>query len=492
MVDASPLRFEPKYFAEKLSIVNPLGVVGVVTLWSRIDFVTERLRNAGVDFDAGTSRIAVLGNLYGEGFKYLLRNLLYNPQIRALVVFGRERSNSAEVLDHFFRLGVEPHETDVEYAPVGDRDQPKAIRVIGTDYVMDDLVIPDSFQTLPVIFRAAGVEDADAAKAAEFLESVNPENTGGRRRFIEVPEVKVKHFPSNVRGHTIIENSPSVAWKALVHRLFRFGRNVRIRKGERIELQNVKAVIEQPLFEPEQTIRECGFDPADFVSYQQAILSGELQPDIDYSYGHRIRSYFGLDCLDAAVELLRDGPDDRRSYISLWDDTTDFEEESAPCLVSLFFRKQDDLLHLSATYRVHNALKAWLENVYGLMAIQRYVADKIAVDTGAITVYSNSISLDPMYLEKAKAVHDEYCTRPIPRKDPYGYLRITTEADEIVVQHYSKSILLGEYRAKNPAGLQTQLFRNHVVSNINHAIYVGRQLEKARQCIEEGREFVQE
>lgn len=487
----SPLNFEPKYFAEKLTVVNPVGVVGVVTLWSRIGFVQDRLRKAGVDLDSSTSRIAVMGNLYGEGFKYLLRNLLYNPQIRALVVFGRDRNNSADVLDNFFRRGVEAHESEVEYAPVGDR-QPKTIRVIGTDYVMDDLVVPDSFEPPPLVFRAVGVEDSDAIKAARFIETVNPENVGGRRIFVEVPEVKVKHYPSNVRGHTIIENTPSLAWKALVHRLFRFGRNVRIRKGERIELQNVKVVIEQPLFESEQTIRKCGFDHEDFTHYQEAILSGELPPDVDYSYGHRIRSYFGLDCLDAAAELLREGPDDRRSYVSLWDDTTDFEADGAPCLVSLFFRKHDGMLHLSASYRVHNALKAWLENVYGLMAIQRYVAEKIGESPGAITVYSNSISLDPMYLEKAKAIHDEYCTRSIQRKDPYGYLRITTEDDEIVVQHYSKSIMLGEYRAKSPAKLQTLLFRNQVISNINHAIYVGRQLEKAMHCIEEGTEFVQE
>lgn len=492
MVDNQLLKFEPKYFAEKLTVVNPFGSVGVVTLWSRIDFVLELLRTVGVDLDSHSSKIAVLGNLYGEGFKYLLRNLLYNPQIRALVLFGRDRGNSAMLLDNFFRKGIEGLETDVEYCRVEGHEQPRPVRIVDTDYVMDDLVRPESFATPPVLFKANGVEKPEAMKVAEFLENLGTRKVTGPRVFVEVPEVKVKRFPSNLRGHTIIEKTPAAAWKALIHRLFRFGRSVRIRKGERIELQNVKVVIDQPLFESNETIRECGFQPDDFLQYQQELLSGELGPDIDYSYGHRIRRYFGLDCLDTVTKVLRNGLDDRRSYLSLWDNAADFEAESAPCLVSLFFRKQDGLLHLSANYRVHNALKAWLENVYGLMAVQSYVAGKSTLVPATITVYSHSISLDPMYLEKVKTVHDGFCRMPIQREDPHGYVRITTEADQIVVRHYSNSVMIGEYRAKNPGKLQTQLYRNLVVSDINHAMYVGRQLQKAFHCLKAGKEFVQD
>ena len=76
------MEFKPLYFADKLTIINPHGTIGVVTLWSKVDYVIERFRQAGVDLDPATSPIAVFGNLYGNGLREMLRNLLYNPQIQ--------------------------------------------------------------------------------------------------------------------------------------------------------------------------------------------------------------------------------------------------------------------------------------------------------------------------------------------------------------------------------------------------------------------------
>ena len=78
------LKFEPLYFADRLTIINPRGTIGVVTLWSKVDYVIERFRQAGVDLDPATSPIAVFGTLYGNGLREMLRNLLYNPQIQTL------------------------------------------------------------------------------------------------------------------------------------------------------------------------------------------------------------------------------------------------------------------------------------------------------------------------------------------------------------------------------------------------------------------------
>ena len=70
------MNFIPLYFQDKLTIVNPAGTIGVLTLWSKVDYVMERFRQAGVDLDPATSPIAVFGTLYGNGLRELLRNLL--------------------------------------------------------------------------------------------------------------------------------------------------------------------------------------------------------------------------------------------------------------------------------------------------------------------------------------------------------------------------------------------------------------------------------
>jgi len=486
------MEFKPIHFADRLRVINVYGTVGIITLWSSVDFVMKRFRDAGIDLNESSSKIAVFGNLYGEGFRYLLRNLLYNPQIDTLILSGTDRSKSADYLPHFFSQGVEPVDINIAYKCADSSSQVRPVRIVGTDYIMDNLVSPELFLIPPLVLKKDASNQNHLREIKEFLQGYQPRSVVGERVHIEAPEVKTYYYPSNVRGHMIIEKSPSTAWKVLVHRIFRFGQKVLIKKGERIELQNVKVVVEEPVFEDPQVIRECGFDPDSFTEFQRLILSPEGLPDASYTYGHRIRKYFGFDCLENVAAQLNEDLDDRKAYISLWDTRNDSKAGNSPCLVSLFFRKQDTLLHLSATFRTHNASQAWLENFYGLMAIQGYVCDRIGTKRGAITVISHSISLDPMYLEKMKPIYDKIAKTNIIRKDPHGYFRISTSGEEIIVQHCLDGGVIGEYRAKKPEKIQHQLYKDHAISDINHAIYIGRQLEKAFHCIQEGMPYVQE
>ncbi len=492
LLEHDGLKFDPKFFGDKLKVINPYGSVGVVTLWSPVKNVFKRLLKVGVDLEKDSSRIAVMGNLYGEGFRQLLRNLLYNPQITGLAIFGNALNNSGDYLPAFFNKGVEPFEGDMEYTVSDSRLDPKPVRVVDTDYVMDDLVAPESFETPPALFSAGSYDDVGAREVGDFLKTHPRGNGKGKRIYVEAPEVKVTAYPGNVRAHMIVESAPSEAWVMVVQRILRFGRRVALRKGERIELQNLKVVIEKPVFEDDETIEKSGFDSKEFSDYQEKILS-PAPPRTHYTYGHRIRAYFGIDGLDEAAAQLKEDLDDRKAYISLWDNKTDITGAHSPCLVSLFFRKQSKSLHLTATYRSHNAAKAWLENVYGLMALREYVAERIGSSKGSITVVSHSISLDPTYLEKMIPIQERAAKAPGFRYDPQGYFRITLDEDKIVVHHYSPDgFLLGAYQGKKPLTIQQKIYRDNVISDIGHAMYVGRQLQKAWQRLQDGTPYVQE
>ena len=104
------MEFIPLHFGDRLTVINPQGTIGVVTLWSKPDYVIERFRQAGVDLNPATSPIAVFGTLYGNGLREMLRNLLYNPQIQTLLDL-RERSfpgSPAEVAKIFHSGLLEP------------------------------------------------------------------------------------------------------------------------------------------------------------------------------------------------------------------------------------------------------------------------------------------------------------------------------------------------------------------------------------------------
>ena len=486
------MEFKAKFFAEKLKTVNPLGTVAVATLWSPVEKVHEKLVRAGVDMAPDTSPVAVLGNLYGEGFRYLLRNLLYNPRIDTLIVFGKSLNDSRLYIPHFFQKGVEKYEEEIEYLPTENGTTPSPVKIVGTSYVMDDLVLPESFARPPEILMAEPYGEEGAEKIKEFLTNYRHRPPVAGRVLVEVPQVRVSTFPSDLSAHVVAANTPTETWKLLVHRIFRFGKRVQLRKGERIELRNLKAIVRKPGNETDETIRAAGFDPDDFRTYQKDILSSDKK-NFDYTYGNRIRAHFGPDCLDGAVEQLKDEHDDRKAFLTLWDNTTDMTGAHSPCLVTLFFRKAEDSLYLTATYRTHNAAKAWLENIYGLMAIQRYAAEKTDLAIAPITVISHSITLDPMYLEKTSTIHDEIANSALFNHDPNGYFRISVDRDEIVAVHYSpKGIRLEEYRGKKPGTIKQKIYRNCAVSDINHAMYIGMELQKAYMAVLDGTGYRQD
>ncbi|MCP3924559.1 MAG: hypothetical protein GY714_18450 [Desulfobacterales bacterium] len=484
--------FKPNHYQEKLKIINPAGTLGIITLWSRVDTVINKLSSAGVNLDESDSKIAVIGNLYGEGFRYLLRNLLYNPQIDSLLLLGKDSSDSSRLVINFFKYGIESVEHDIKYISTDINRTIEAIRVIGTNHVMDDLVKPSLFQNKPSIIHIDGVDSSAIQKTAKYIKDYSSAKQKDERQKIEVPEVAILNFPSNIRSHTIIEETPSKAWKYLVHRIFRFGNEVSIAKGKRRELQNVKVVIEKPQLEDKETILKCGFSPDLFKDYQKNMLSGDLPSDKEYTYGNRIRKFFGIDSLSVSGNILKNGLDDRNCYMTTWNNATDITSNSRPCLVSLFFRKDNNNLFLTAVFRTHNASNAWFENIYGLMAYQNYICDRTNLTPSAITVFSHSISLDPAYLENAKVIHDEIAQINSERRDPNGHFTIKTNGSEIIVEHWFGSTIINEYRAKKPEKIQHMLYRDCAISDINHAMNIGMELGKAYLSIKRNETYVQD
>lgn len=479
---APPLEFIPLHFGDKLRIVNPHGRLGILTLWSRIDYVERKLASMGVDLDPATSSIAVIGNLYGNGIPHLLRNLLYNPQIRDLVVYGSDRSGSAGELIAYFERGLE------SAASLGGT----VTRISGTNRIIDDLVRPEHFAEKPrvVVCGEPGAKES-ASRLYQAIQAFPPPPQATSERVeIELPEVRITHYPSEPRNHNIVKDSPLEAWRELVFRLVRFGHLTRLRKGDRQELQNVRVVVRVPRRDPDQELRKNGIEPLDLVRYQEEMLARPLPEDQAYTYGNRIREYFGYDALAKFAARLRENPQDRGCYLALWDSRTDLDAEDAPCLASLFFRVYDQRLTLTATYRTHNALDAWLRNVYGLMKAQEIVAADAGVEIGPLTVISHSVSVDPSKYDLARRIANSKGFSL--EMDPNGQFMIWVdhEARQIVAQHISdEGSVLHEYRAKKPERIQHEINRDCAISDVNHAMYIGRQLARAEMCLRSGEAF---
>jgi thymidylate synthase len=488
------VEFEPLYFGDRLTIVNPRGVVGVVTLWSKVDYVMARLGQAGIDLAPHSSRIAVLGTLYGNGLREMLRNLLYNPQIQVLIICGHNRSGSQEELVNFFRRGLEPVDSRlVRYVNREGSEKVSSCRIRQTSRILDNLLTPELFSRRLQLLTLGDPKDEETlARLRQFFQDWQPDDTPPAGRLaVPLPEVAVEYFPSNPRGHLVVKDSPLAAWQEVLFLLSRFGRRVRLAKGERLELQHVKVVVERPQFDAEAELQACQVEPEKLRLYQAEILRGELRPDETYHYGHRLRTYFGFDLLAACADRLREDPEDRKSYLTLWDNRRDLKAlEARPCLVTMYWRKFNGSLTLGATFRTHNALDAWLLNCYGLMAVQAWVAAQAGLSAGALTIVSHSLGLDPREMDRAMLVVGRRTWKM--HLDPCGYFRVSLDEPEIVVEHRWEDSTMKEYRGRTALALQHQLARDLAISDLNHAMYLGRQLARAELALQQRRDFVQE
>ena len=427
----------------------------------------------------------------------LLRNLLYNPQIRTLLVCGRNRSGSLEDLQAFFDAGLESAASPlVSYETGADGAVVQTCRIKGTNRLIDNLVRPDNFRVKPQFLVLGEPKDEQAlTRLQEFFQNrqyLTPKTDDeGERQEIPLPQVAISHFPSQPQAHTVVRDTPLEAWQELLFVISRFGHPVKLAKGERLELQNVKVVVTRPVFESEEALREHHFDPEKLHKYQRDFLRGEKGPDETYSYGHRLRAYFGNDNLESCRRRLQADPEDRKAYLTLWDNHRDLEvPKGQPCFVSLFCRRYDQQLTLSATFRTHNALDAWLPNIYGLMAVQQFLTSQLNLSPGPITVVSHSISIDRKEMDRALAMVSRRGFSI--REDPCGYFRLSLDEGEILVEHRHGDVTLKEYRDKKAVRLQHQLARDLALSDLNHAMYLGRQLARAEECLRTGREFEQE
>ena len=511
--------FKPLYFGDRLTVINPRGTIGVVTLWSRVDYVVERFKEAGVDLAPATSPIAVFGNLYGNGLREMVRNLLYNPQIQTLLICGNDRSGSAHELYSFFHGDMQTVDSPlIRYKTQPGIEKVSIWKISDTDRLIDDLVRPNQFKFYPeipeIVLVNPDVQDEDFLGSVKqffdgFINNPMPVDEDDRIE-IPLPEVEVQFLPSNPRGHQVVRDTPLEAWRELLYLLSRFGRRVTLKKGDRLELQNIKVVVEKPKSNTDNDLKAYNIDPEKFRKYQKDIIRSKIRPDKpslrgqvrlpkwvqlredeSYNYSERLRTHFGLDNLERCVMRLKKDPEDRKAYITLWDNSKDLKAPSGhPCFVSLFFRKYDKKLTLTATFRTHNAIDGWFQNFYGLMAIQKWVAKRVNMHLGPITVISHSISIDPRELDRAMLVIGK---RPFKvRLDPMGYFRVTLDGNEILVEHRFEDVTLKEYRGKKAVQLQHEIARDVALSDLNHAIYLGRQLARAEMALKEGREFVQD
>lgn len=467
------------YYRDKVKVLNPEGNAILLTLWSKTEYILEKLGEI-------PSNLAAASQFYGDGISQLLANLLNNPQISNIFITGNNRAGSLEELQAFFTNGVES-------IKLNGSDQ---CRIKGTNRLINVALAggPDLFKRVPGVDLTPTINVVPGYKTDnefdDLREAIKQRRgaTSADRYTVQLLEPKFSSFPSIQAGHQVTADKPLDAWAEVLFLISRYGIECQLGKGGRKELLNLKVVITDPTWQQDEDYEKYGLNNQKLRKYAADMLQPDLPPDTSYTYGHRLRTYFGFDSLDQVAARLLADKEDRKCYITTWDQIKDMEDDRGhPCMVGLFFRVFQDKLTLSVTFRTHRAYTAWIENVHGLMNLQQVIAERTKIPPGFLTVISHSISIDPSQMAMVESITAGRKWKL--RDDSRGELMFSINDGQVVVEHKMSGLTLKRYESSNIEALAHRLAQDYVISDLNHALYVGRQLGKLQLCLKHGLEY---
>lgn len=112
------------------------------------------------------------------------------------------------------------------------------------------------------------------------------------------------------------------------------------------------------------------------------------------AYGHRWRSFFGVDQIKIVINELRNNPNSRRAVLSMWGPANDLSLLAAggadvPCNTNCFFTVRNGKLHMSVQCRSNDMWwGAHGANAVHFSILQEYIAAHLVLGVGAMFQYA--------------------------------------------------------------------------------------------------------
>ncbi|MEQ9368101.1 MAG: thymidylate synthase [Coleofasciculus chthonoplastes F3-SA18-01] len=488
-------QFQYKPLHKPNQLIYGTGQTAVVTGWTVKGAIAKQLQ---------PHEFAVIGQLYSptRGISLLIRNLLANPHVRYLLVLNatKEDKNAGGgicLLD-FFRNGFTEGFSDT-----GRRCW--VIRSAIPGYI-DIEIEANALETL-----RQSVEWQEAKSMAEAVSQVKSyavrdrvEPWGAPLEF-PLTEAVPTVLPGPRYGHRIEGKTIAETWVKIIHRIKTTGT---IRPtgydGQWQELIDLMAVVtdEPPGFYfPEPNYLPC--DRAFIQEYIHQILDdAPYREGVKYTYGQRLRSWFGKDQIEQIITKLIGEIDAASAVMSLWD-VKDHEQGGSPCLNHLWARVVDNELSLTATLRSNDMYMAWPSNAMGLRALQQYIRDEIAqrssydLRMGPLMTISQSAHIyDDTWENADQLIRKQYpaICRNRDFYDPVGNFLIEIDANKIVVKQTTPGSgeVVACYSGKNPLTLIREICAASPAIQPDHAAYLGMELQKAAESLKTNTPYSQD
>ncbi|ARV60402.1 thymidylate synthase [Nostocales cyanobacterium HT-58-2] len=462
------------------------GQTAVITGWTVKQAIAKHLQ---------PEEYAVIGQLYSptRGINLLIRNLLYNPHVCFLVVLNATKEDknagACQCLLDFFRNGFEEGLSDTgRHCWVIRSPHPGYI-----DIEVDANPLQKLRESIECQEAKSIAEVCTLAKSFAKREAIEPWGLP-----LEFPMCTVVPtvLPGPRYGHRIEGKTIAETWVKIIHLIKTTG-TIRptAYDGQWQELIDLMAIVTD---EPENfDFPEPNYLPIDrsfLEEYISQILDNTLkQEGVKYTYGQRLRSWFGHDQVEQVINKLVADVDSARAVMSLWDVGND-GNDSPPCLNHIWVRIVNNELSLTATFRSNDMFSAWPANAMGLRALQRHIREEIckrsthSLKMGPLITISQSAHIyDDCWENAEKVIQAQYANIHQQRDyaDPTGSFVITVQDDKILVEHMTPGSgeVVNCYLGKSSKQLYQQISANCPGLQVEHAMYLGTELQKAELAL---------
>jgi len=459
-------------------VYNPQANIAVCTIGNYDQFHS---------FGELENNIAISGQLVTtQGIERIIINTISNPNIRALLVIGKDINLFHPVmsLKCILENGI-----DENNKVIGTKASIPTLPDMKPEYVEEFRK-----QIKDIIFINTTEEEIQAEIKKLSEKQFTPHRLETEINFeeialkgaSEIPCPPETLFADRVEAETI-----SDAWHQVLTHIWHSGKALDSQYGQSKEIVNLIVHIKKP---HDEEIKDYHYNKKQLKKYREQFLDG-VPPAEGYTYGSRIRSWghdfpkvegMSVDQVEQIIKQLRISPQTRRSIIATWIPPLDGEASTdQPCLQTVHFLIRDGKLHLTATFRSHDMFGAAPSNWYGLNAMNKYVAEKLGIESGTITTLSMSGHFyEHDYAHVQKIVEKRSKTMKFVA-DTTGYFAVGTEDKDIIVQHYdNRGRGLQLFRGKTSIDLITQIVNKGIVSRVDHAADLGKEIARAQFSIE--------
>jgi thymidylate synthase len=506
----------PILYKDILRVKDPKHHLGVCSLWTTRDVVQKILDDVPYN---------VIGNLYSaQGINAMIRNVMANPHIRTIVVWGSEMSLSGHSLLQFMDKGIDSHR-----------------RIMGGRGELEK-EIPD--RVIELFRTKVKVVDMRGKDAATFKQEVAQLANQKKQPFVDKAQVFPKSeptvtiLPSEQTGFRVAGKTVAQTWLRLLNEIYKYGRPKHTRYSQNNELKeilNLTAVVTDEDPEQEYFPAYLPFTIPELKSYYAELLTDREIPGVAYNYGKLLRKDFGIDQVAEVKKILKKRPDSKKMAMTLiWPEKYwhDAQTSDTPCLTQIFGSVQDKKFFLTAHFRSQDMVHGWPRNTFALRKLQKDIADSADYLMGPLTMITHSAHMygDDFQLvenllmdwyEKesgfSPSVHFEFDRRGNvivevidikeargwqPRKDtptPYAVEKTLKRLPKKNHQLIKATLFapdggapVKEFIGRTAQEVAWQITDWKYLTDSGHLMYIGLELQKAEEAIVRGTKYSQD